>query len=77
MRLVRAPQLRLLDQALVLVGQQMALDLRHRIHGHAHGNEQRGAAEVERHGPIGYQDLGQHADGRQVDGADTVMRVRT
>ena len=43
----RAPELGLLDQALVLVRQQMALDLRHRIHGHADGNQQRGAAEVE------------------------------
>ena len=50
--------------------QQVALDLRHRIHRHADGDQQRGAAEIERHAGVGRQDLRQHADGGQVDGAD-------
>ena len=66
----RPPELRLLDQAFVLVRQQMALHLRHRIHGHADGDQQRGAAEVERHRGVGDQQLRQHAHDRQVDGAD-------
>ena len=69
-RPVVAPQLGLLDQPLVLVREQVALHLRHRVHGHAHRDQQRGAAEIERHGGVGDQQLGQHADGREVDRAD-------
>src|SRR5204863_8737007 len=40
-----SPQLRLFDQALVLLRDQMALDLGDRIHGDAHDDENRRAAE--------------------------------
>src|SRR5437868_13010336 len=42
-----ALQLRLLDQVAILVRDQMALDLGHRVHRHVDDDEQGGAAEVE------------------------------
>ena len=65
-----ASELSFLDQAFVLVGKQVALDLRHGIHRDANRDQQRRAAEVERHGGVGNQKLRQHANGREVDGAD-------
>src|ERR1700733_5752599 len=43
-----APQLSFLDEALVIAHHQLCLDLLHSIHGHAHHNEQRSAAEIKR-----------------------------
>ncbi len=63
-------QLGLADQALILMGLQMAVDLRHRIHGHAHHDEQRGAAEIEGQIRVGDQHLRQQADDRQIGGAE-------
>src|SRR2546423_15041231 len=51
------PQLRLPDQPLILVGEQIALNLRHRIHGHADHDQQRRAAKVERHRGVGNQNF--------------------
>src|SRR4029077_14086200 len=51
------PQLRSLDQPLVLMRQEIALNLRNGIHRDADHNQQRGAAEIERHGRVGNQDF--------------------
>src|SRR6185295_17487642 len=42
-------EVRLLQQALVLVRHDVGLHLRHEVHGHHHDDQERGAAEVERH----------------------------
>src|SRR5262249_47935699 len=65
-----AAQLRPLDQAFVLVRQQVALDLGDRVHGHADHDEQRGAAEIERHRRVRDQDLGDEAHDGKIAGAD-------
>jgi hypothetical protein len=52
------------------MGQQIALHLRHRIHGHADHDQQRGAAEVERHRRVGNQNFRDQADDRQIDRAE-------
>src|SRR5258706_5723833 len=59
----------LFEQALVLVRHDVSLHLRHEVHGHHDDDEQRGAAEVERHVPSQYQELGQQADQGHVDGS--------
>src|SRR5215510_1840231 len=41
----------LAQQALVLVGHDVGLHLRHEVHGHHHDDQERGAAEVEGHVP--------------------------
>src|ERR1044072_2727432 len=42
-----ALELRLLDQVAILVGDQMALDLGHRVHRHVDHDQQRSAAQIE------------------------------
>src|SRR5690242_2851050 len=42
-------EIRFLEQALVLVRHHVGPNLGHEIHGHHHDDEERGAAEVERH----------------------------
>src|SRR6202049_3603516 len=64
------PQLRLPDQPLILVGEQITLNLRHRIHGHADDNQQRRSAKVKRHRGVGNQNLRDQADDRKVDRAE-------
>src|ERR1700704_2165567 len=59
-----------LDEAFVLVGQQMRLDLGHRVERDRDYDQQAGAAEVERYAAAGDQQLGQDADRRQVERAD-------
>src|SRR5882672_1717571 len=59
-----------LDEALVLVGQQMRLDLGHRVERDRDHDQEAGAAEVERYAAAGDQQLGQDADRRQVERAD-------
>src|SRR6267143_5565092 len=56
-------------EALVVARDQVALDLLHRIEGDADHDQQRGAAELERHVVPGDQDAGQHADRGDVDRA--------
>src|SRR6185437_3621341 len=65
-----ALEVRLLEQALVLVRHQVGLELRHEIHRHHHGDEERGAAEIERHVVVAPQELRHQADERDVDRAD-------
>src|SRR5882672_7731774 len=45
-------EVRLAQQALVLVRHDVGLHLRHEIHRHHDDDQQRGAAEIERHMPI-------------------------
>src|SRR4051794_7789384 len=44
-----ALEVRLLEQAFVLVGHEVGLQLGHEVHRHHHRDQKRGAAEVERH----------------------------
>src|SRR5260221_12647696 len=53
-----ALEVRLLEQAFVLVRHQVALQLSHEIHRHNHRDHQRRAAEVERHVVVGVKDIG-------------------
>src|SRR5262249_40951384 len=63
-------ELRALDQTFVLVGEQIALDLRHGIHRDADHDQKRGTAEVERHRGVGNQNFWQKTDDRKIRGAD-------
>src|SRR6266446_9858098 len=66
----RALEPRLLDQAFVLLSDEMALDLRHRIHGHADNNQDGGAAEGELLDIVDAADDFRHqAYERQIEGA--------
>src|SRR5258707_12244710 len=60
------PQLRLPDQPLILVREQIALNLRHRIHGHADHDQQLRAAKGERHRGMGTQHSRIKAAHRQI-----------
>src|SRR5262245_44774372 len=51
----------LAKQALVLVRHDVGLHLGHEIHRHHDDDEERGAAEIERHAPAQDQELGQQA----------------
>ncbi|CAD5267188.1 conserved hypothetical protein [Bosea sp. EC-HK365B] len=65
------PQLRLFDQPLILMGQQMTMDLSHRVHGRRHHDQQRGAAEQDdRNLGIGDHELRDQADDSQIGGAE-------
>src|SRR5690606_9110658 len=63
-------QLRLLDQAFVLVRDQVSLDLRDRIERYTDDDQKRSATKVERYPSCGDQVFGQQTDGDEVDGAD-------
>src|SRR3546814_2693938 len=63
------PYTTLFRSSLVLVRQQVAVDLRHGIHGHRHHDEQRGAAEVEGDLVFGAQDFRQQRHQGQVERA--------
>src|SRR5687768_16261693 len=54
-------EVRLLQQAFVLVRHDVRLHLRHEIHRHHHDDEERGAAEIERYVPAQDQEFGQQA----------------
>src|SRR5688500_14558892 len=62
-------ELRLLDEVAVLVGDQMALDLRHRVHGDVDDDQQAGPAEVEGHARLAEEELGDQADQHQISRA--------
>src|ERR1700741_2913529 len=63
-----ALQLRFLDEVAILVGDQMALDLGHRIHRHVDDDEQRGAAEIEGDAHLRDQEFGHEADQGEIGG---------
>src|SRR6266699_3479206 len=63
-----SPEPSLFEQALVLVRHDVGLHLRHEVHGHYNNDEERGAAEVERHVPPQNQELGQQANQGHVKG---------
>src|SRR5229473_6304181 len=65
-----APQSGFLDQALVLVGKQVGLDLGHRVERDRDHDQEAGAAEVERHAAARDQQFRQDADRREVEGTD-------
>ncbi len=48
----------------------MALQLRHRIHGDTHDDQQRGAAEIEGNPGIADQEFRQQTHQREIEGAD-------
>src|SRR5919106_1153636 len=54
-------EVRLAQQALVLMRHDVGLHLRHEIHRYDHQDEERCAAEVERHVPAQDQEFGQQA----------------
>src|SRR3989338_1871786 len=57
-----AAQLRLFDQAFILVRQKMRLDLVNRVHRHRHNDQHRGATEVEGDRKLAAKHFGQKAD---------------
>src|SRR5690349_21690448 len=56
-----ALEIRLAQQALVLMRHHVRLYLRHEIHGHHDDDQQRRAAEIERHVPAQDQEFRQQA----------------
>ncbi len=48
----------------------MPLNLRNRIERHAHHDQQRGTAKIERHAGRGNQEFRQETDKHNIDGAD-------
>src|SRR6185295_9718631 len=62
-------EVRLLQQRLVLLAHHITLYLGPEVHRHHDDDQQRGAAEVERHVVLQHQELGQEAYQRDVDGA--------
>src|SRR5688500_2783813 len=63
-----ALQLRLLDEVAILMGDEMALDLGHRVHRHVDDDEQAGAAKIERNAGAGDQEFRYQADQGQIGG---------
>src|SRR3954467_10957485 len=57
-------EIRLLEEAFVLVRHQVRLELGHEIHGDHHHDQERRPAEVERHVPLALHELRQQADER-------------
>src|SRR6185312_5897017 len=67
----RGLELRLLDQVAILVRDQVALDLAHRVHGDIDNNQQTGAAEAQvGESGLGRDDVRDEADEYQIGGAD-------
>src|SRR5690606_21348340 len=62
-------QLRLLDQPLILVRDQVTLDLRDRIERYTDHDQKRSATKVERHASRRDQEFRQQADEHEIDGA--------
>ena len=71
-----APQAGLLDEALVLVGEQVRLDLGHGVERDRHDDQEAGTAEVERHAAAGDQQLRQDAHRREIERADHGQAVQ-
>src|SRR3954468_10919631 len=65
-----ALQLRLPDEVAILVGDEVALDLGHRVHRHVDDDQQAGAAEAEAEAELGDRIFGDEADDGEVSGAD-------
>src|SRR5574340_1765791 len=58
-REARTFEVRLLEQAFVLVRHDVGLDLGHEIHSHHHDDQQGGTPEVDRHVPLEDQEFRQ------------------
>src|SRR5215208_7104360 len=63
-------QLRLLDEVAILMGDQVALDLRDRVHRHVDDDEQARSAQVEGHPRLAEQNLRNKADHYDIGSAD-------
>src|ERR1044072_1746911 len=63
-------QLRLLDEVAILVGDQVALDLRDRIHREVDADQQAGAAEIERDAGLAEHDFRNEADQHKIGRAN-------
>src|SRR5262245_16615458 len=71
MSATRTLEASLLDQAFVLVREQVAVHLSDRVHGHRHDDQERCAAEQKQVAAVLRQDEFRHqADQHQVDRAD-------
>src|SRR3982751_3445617 len=66
----RGLELGLLDEVTVLVGDQMALDLANRVHGHVDHDQQAGAAEADVQASLRRQDIRDHTDEHEISRAD-------
>src|SRR3989304_4579627 len=60
-------EVRLLQQAFVLVGHDVGLHLRHEVHGHDDDDQERGAAEIKRYVPLQNKELWQQCHRRHVE----------
>src|SRR6188768_3069690 len=69
-REARALEVRLLEQAFVLVRHEVCLELGHEVHRHHDRDEERRSAEIEGHVPLALQHLRQEANQRDVERAD-------
>src|SRR5581483_6386002 len=68
--LAAAPsQFRLPDQPLILMGEQIALNLRHSVHGDTDHDQKRRTTKVEGYGGVGNQNFGNQADNRKINRA--------
>src|SRR5690606_31396447 len=65
-----SPELGLLDQALILMGNQVSLNLSNRVERNTHNDQQRRTTEVERHTSRRNQELRKETDQDQVDRPD-------
>src|SRR5579871_3293890 len=65
-----APQFRLPDQPLILMGEQIALNLRHGVHGDTDHDQKRCTTKVEGHRSVGNQNFGDQADDRKINRAE-------
>ncbi len=70
MFIVPCPAVGLLDEALILVGEQMRLHLRHRVECDGNHDQQARAAEIEGHTAAGDQQLRKDTDGGQIERTD-------
>src|SRR6056297_2795906 len=59
-------QIRLLQEAVVLVRHQVRLHLRHEVHGHHNDDQQRCSTEIKRHIPTHAQEFREQANSHQV-----------
>src|SRR5689334_18682175 len=66
----RRLELRFLDEVAILMGDEVALDLAHRVHGHVDDDQQARTAEAEVEPGLGRQDVRDEADHDQIGGAD-------
>ena len=62
--------MRFLQQAFVLLGHHVGLNLRHKVHGDHHNNQQRSAAKIKRNIPLQHSKLGEQTHQGDVERPD-------